>query len=90
MILVGRRVPYERFTPYLTQFAPRADLEKRHEEVFRFFRTADTGEAMEIARRLGARFLCLYGSDRVRFDPGGRLVPLHEEAGARLYRLSVD
>jgi hypothetical protein len=90
VILVGRRVPYERFTPYLTQFATRADLEKRHEEVFRFFRTADSGEAMEIARRLGARFLCLYGSDRVRFDPRGRLVPLHEEAGARLYRLSVD
>jgi hypothetical protein len=90
VVLVGRRVPYERFTPYLTQFATRADLEKRHEEVFRFFRTADAEEAMEIARRLGARFLCLYGSDRVRFDPSGRFVPLHEEAGARLYRLSID
>jgi hypothetical protein len=90
VILAGRRVPYERFTPYLTQFATRAELEKRHEEVFRFFRTADADEAMEIARRLRARFLCLYGSDRVRFDPGRHLVPLHEEEGARLYRLSAD
>ncbi len=90
VILAGRRVPYERFTPYLTQFASRADLEKRHEEVFRFFRTTDADEAMAIARSLGARFLCLYGSDRVRFDPGDRFTPLHEEAGARLYRLSVD
>jgi hypothetical protein len=90
VILAGRRVPYERFTPYLTQFASRADLEKRHEDVFRFFRTTDSAEAMAIARALGARFLCLYGGDRVRFDPGDRLIPVHEEAGARLYRLRFD
>jgi hypothetical protein len=88
VVLVGRRVPYERFTPYLTQFASRADLEKRHEEVFRFFRTTDPEEAMAIAHGLGARFLCLYGSDRVRFDGAARLAPVHEEAGARLYRLT--
>ena len=41
VILIGRRVPYERFTPYLTQFAPREALERRHETVFRFFRTHD-------------------------------------------------
>jgi hypothetical protein len=88
VVLLGRRVPYERFTPYLTQFATRDTLEKRHEEVFQFFRTTDREEAMSIARRLGARFLCLYGSDRVRFVVGDELVPLHEEAGARLYRLA--
>jgi hypothetical protein len=88
VVLLGRRVPYERFTPYLTQFASRDDLEKRHEEVFRFFRTTDVDEAMAIARKLDARFLCLYGGDRVRFQGGDRLVPLHEEAGARLYRLA--
>src|SRR5262249_50695341 len=88
VVLLGRRVPYERFTPYLTQFATRDALEKRHEEVFRFFRTTDPEEAMAIARRLGAHFLCLYGGDRVRFDTSGRLVPVHEEAGARLYRLA--
>jgi hypothetical protein len=89
VVLLGRRVPYERFTPYLTQFATRADLEKRHEDVFRFFRTTDPEEAMAIARKLDARFLCLYGGDRVRFQGGERLVPLHEEAGARLYRLDA-
>ncbi len=90
VILIGRRVPYERFTPYLTQFATRTDLERRHEEVFRFFRTTDREEAFGIARRLGARFLCLYGGDRVRFVPGDGLVPLYEEPGARVYRLRED
>ncbi len=88
VILIGRRVPYERFTPWLTQFAPAAALEARHEEVFRFFRTTDAGEAMGIAHGLGARYLALYGSDRVRFDTTGLLVPIHEEEGARVYRLA--
>jgi hypothetical protein len=68
VILVGRRVPYERFTPWLTQFAPAAELEARHEVVFRFFRTSDPEEATAIARSLGARYVVLYGADRVRFD----------------------
>jgi len=88
VILIGRRVPYERFTPWLTQFAPAAELEARHEVVFRFFRTTDADEAMAIARSLGARYVAVYGKDRLGFDPAGRLVPLFEEAGARVYRLS--
>src|SRR4029079_14971275 len=63
VILIGRRVPYERFTPYLTQLAARADLELRHEIVFRFFRTTEATEARSIAQSLGARFVCLYGPD---------------------------
>jgi hypothetical protein len=90
VVLAGRRVPYERFTPYLTQFASRADLERRHEQVYRFFRTNDRHEAMAITRALDARFLALYGADRVRFDTGGLLEPVHEEPGARLYRLKVE
>jgi hypothetical protein len=89
VILAGRRVAYERFTPYLTQFVSRADLEARHEEVYRFFRTTSREEALSIARSLGARFLALYGSDRVRFDTAGVLEPVHEEDGARLYRIRV-
>jgi hypothetical protein len=89
VVLLGRRVPYERFTPYLTQFATRDALEERHKEVFQFFRTTDPEEAMTIARRLGARFLCLYGSERVRFPTEGLLVPVHEETDARLYRLAA-
>ncbi len=90
VILAGRRVPYERFTPYLTQFASRQALEQRHEVVYRFFHTRDRDEAVAIARSLDARFLALYGTDRVRFDPTGLLEPVHEEEGAHLYRLHLD
>src|SRR6185369_3416616 len=82
VILIGRRVPYERFTPYLTQFASREALERRHETVFRFFRTPDVDEALNIARGLDARFACLYGQDRLRFDTAGVFQPVHVEAGA--------
>jgi len=87
LILTGRRVPYERFTPYLTQFASRADLEQRHTTVYRFFRTRDPDEARRIAASLGARYVCLYGHDRVRFDPTGFWEPLYEEPDARVYRI---
>jgi hypothetical protein len=90
VILIGRRVPYERFTPYLTQFAPREALEARHQTVYRFFRTPDRGEAQEIARHLGARFLCLYGGDRIRFEAQALLEPLYEEPEARLYRINPE
>ncbi len=87
VILIGRRVPYERFTPYLTQFARRADLLARHEIVYRFFHTGDRGEAMAIARELGARYVALYGRERLRFDTEGLLEPIHEEPEARVYRI---
>jgi hypothetical protein len=86
-VLAGRRVPYERFTPYLTQFVAKADLEARHETVFRFFRTEDPTEALQIARSLGASYLALYASDRVRFDTTGLLETVHEEPGAKVYRV---
>ena len=89
VILIGRRVPYERFTPYLTQFATREELERRHETVFRFFRTTDATEALEIARGLGARFLCLYGRDRVRFDAPDALEAIHSEPDARCFALRL-
>jgi hypothetical protein len=88
VILIGRRVPYERFTPWLTQFAPAPALEARHDVVYRFFHTSDPVEAMAIARGLGARYVALYGADRLRFDAAGLLVPVHEEDGARVYRLA--
>jgi hypothetical protein len=88
-VLVGRRVVYERFTPYLTQFAPRDELRRRHEALFRFFQTADRAEALSIARSLSARYVCLYGSDRLRFDSRGILVPLYEDDAARAYRVEA-
>jgi hypothetical protein len=90
VILIGRRVPYERFTPYLTQFARRADLAARHETVFRFFRTGDAEEARAIAQELGAHYLALYGPDRVRFESAGLLEAIHEEPGARVYRIREE
>jgi hypothetical protein len=87
VVLAGRRVTYERFTPYLTQFVPKAELEKRHVLVRDFFRTRDRAEALAIARSLGASYVALYGSDRVRFDAEGILEPVHEEPGARVYRI---
>lgn len=88
VVLIGRRVPYERFTPWLTQFASAEDLEKRHEMVFRFFRTADRAEALAIARALDARFVALYGADRLRFDPAGALEPVYEDGGVRILRIT--
>jgi hypothetical protein len=85
VVLFGRRVPYERFTPYLTQFAPADALERRHETVYRFFHTTDRDEAMEIARELNTRYLCLYGGDRVRFDSTGVLEPIDLRPQARCY-----
>jgi hypothetical protein len=87
VLLAGRRVPYERFTPYLTQFVPRAQLERRHQTVYRFFRTPDAAEARSIAAGLGARFLCLYTTDRVRFDLAELATPVHEEPDARCYAI---
>ena len=65
----------------------RRRLEARHEVVYRFFRTTSRDEALAIARSLDARFLALYGRDRVRFDTTGVLEPVHEEEGARVYRI---
>ena len=90
VILIGRRVPYERFTPYLTQFATREALERRHETVFRFFRTTDATEARSIAQSLGARFVCLYGRDRLRFDTASVLEPVHVEAEARCFLIAPE
>jgi hypothetical protein len=90
VVLAGRRVPYERFTPYLTQFVSRPDLEARHALVYRFFRTTSREEALGIARSLGASFLALYGGDRVRFDATGVLETVHDEEGARVFRILRD
>lgn len=87
VLLANLRVPYERYTPFRTQFATKAALERRHQQVFDFFRTDDAAEARAIARQLGASWLALYGSDRVRFPTAGFLETVHEEGGARVYRL---
>jgi hypothetical protein len=87
VLLVPLRVPFERFTPWLAQFAPAAELAARHERVYRFFRTRDAREARAIARELAARFVCLYDGERVRFDAASFLEPIYEEPRARCFRI---
>jgi hypothetical protein len=85
VVLAGRRVVYERFTAYSTQFAPAAELQRRHERVFRFFRATDPAEAAAIARELDATLVALYGQDRLRFDAAGLLSPVFQDPLARVY-----
>jgi hypothetical protein len=87
VILAGRRVPFERFSPFLGQFAPPSFLEERHEAVLRFFRATDPSEAHAAARALDAGFVCLYGEERVRFDARALLEPLFESPEARCYKI---
>jgi len=87
VIFASRRVPYERYTPYLTQFAAPEALLARHERVARFFRTRDVAEARALAGELGARALCLYGSDRVRFPVEELFKPVFEDDGAGCFVL---
>lgn len=87
VLLANLRVPYERYTPFRTQFASREALEHRHEQVFRFFRTEDQEEALAIAAELGATYVALYGPDRLRFDPSGVLETVYDEGDARVYRI---
>lgn len=86
-VFVSRRVAFERFTPYLTQFAARAAVEARHAQVAAFFRTRDPEEARALAAALHARVVCLYDGERVRFAPEALFEEVHREPGARVYRI---
>lgn len=83
VIFASRRVLYERYTPYLTQFAAPEALLARHERVARFFRTRDVAEARALAGELRADALCLFGSDRVRFPVEELFEPVFDTDGAR-------
>jgi hypothetical protein len=87
MVLIGRRVPYSRYIPYLYQVAPQEELKARIEEVRRFFKTEDPRIAVDTAKDLGARFVCLYGDDQVAFRAEGTLRPLYEKDNTRVYEV---
>ena len=87
LVLIGRRVPFTQSIPYLTQFATRQELEARLVAVRTFFQTGEPAEARSLARLLGARFVCLYGSDRLGFDPAGFLKPVFVRENARVYEV---
>lgn len=86
LVFAGRRVAFTEYMPYLAQFAPRALLVQREQQVRRFFKTRDPREARQIASALGARLVCVFGrppADEVR----AQLEPLFERGGVGLYRL---
>ena len=87
VVLVGRRVPFTHYMPYMRQFAPPTVLKEREQAVRDFFRTSDPAEALAIARRLGARFVYLFGPQAVSPETEGALESVYAEGGARLYRI---
>lgn len=90
LVLIGRRVPFTQSIPYLTQFAPRQEVEARLLAVRTFFQTGQPEEARAIARSLGARYVCLYGSDSLGFEGAGVLRPVFTRQNARVYEILQD
>lgn len=88
LTLLGRRLPYTRFIPYMAQFAPRAEVERRRLLVGTFFQSTDPEQALALARSLGARHVLLYGGQPLAFDPE-RIFERRASAGhAHLYRVA--
>jgi hypothetical protein len=81
------RVTYTHSLPSLTQFAPREVADQRLVLVRRFFATSDPEEARAIARKLGATYVALHGSERL-FDFEGVLLPKTELPNVRIYRIA--
>jgi hypothetical protein len=87
MVLAPLRVPYTRSIPFFSQVLARPDRRERFEKASSFFAAEDPREAVEIARALGASYVCYYGRDRPRFPIVGILEPLFEGERARAYRI---
>jgi hypothetical protein len=87
IVLVGRRVPYTHYMPYMRQFAPADALKDRERDVRDFFRTTDPAEARRIARRLGARFVYLFGPQSIAPEVEASLRSLYVDEGCRLYEI---
>ncbi len=90
IVLVGRRVPYTHYMPYMRQFAPADALREREQAVRDFFRTSDPGAARAIARRLGARFVYLFGPQSIAPEVEAGLRTLYADEGTRLYQIPED
>jgi hypothetical protein len=87
IVLVGRRVPFTHYMPYMRQFAPADVLKDKERDVRNFFRTADPAEARQIARRLGARFVYLFGPQSIAPAVEAGLRSLYADEGCRLYAI---
>lgn len=71
MVFIGRRVPFSSYLPFLTQWVSKEELGERMRSVKRFFETHEPAEARVLASSLGARGLCLYGSDSLASGTSG-------------------
>jgi hypothetical protein len=89
LVFAGRRLAFTTYIRYLAQFAPESLLESRHAQVRRFFETEDPDEGESLARSLGARFLCLYPDDRLRFPNRGLLTLVAADGGSTVYRIEA-
>ncbi len=87
VILAGRRVVLESYTPYLTQFAPVSELRRRRRLLGELFRAESEQAARALSKDLGASFLCLYGSQSFAFDTSAWLRPLYLHEEIRVYRI---
>jgi hypothetical protein len=87
IVFIGRRIPFTRYMPYMTQFASESEIRERDAEVRRFFRSSDPEEALGIARRLGAGHVYLYGAQSINAAVEARLETVYVEGGVRLYRI---
>jgi len=87
VVLAGRRVLLEGYTPYLTQFAPAAELRRRRQELVDLFRAESSEDARRRARALGGSVLCLYGDQSLPFAPGDGLRLVYDHPEARVYRV---
>jgi hypothetical protein len=87
VVLIGRRVLLEGYTPYLTQFAPVAELRRRRQDLVDLFRAESSEDARRRARALGGAVLVLYDDQSVPFDPGDWLRLVYDHKEARVYRI---
>jgi len=88
VVLAGRRVVLEGYTPYLTQFAPVGELRRRRRLLGELFRAENQEAARAAAKELGGgSFLCLYGTQSLAFDPSGWLQLLYEHEEIRVYKI---
>ncbi len=88
VVLAGRRVVFSNYLGYWRQFVPPETIAERDRLVRSFFRASDPATARAVARRLGAGYAYLTGTQKVDFDPRGVLETVFDRDGERVYRIA--
>jgi hypothetical protein len=87
VVLAGRRVAFSNYLGYWRQFVAPDTIAQRDQLVRSFFRATDPEAARAIARRLGAGYAYLTGTQKVDFPTSGVLETVFERDGERVYRI---